>query len=82
MPYFEIKGQLVHVNIPTGRYIGQVRRTGARTWRTVTGNLQCLRRAMAKAVMAMERDDMRCRVLFVPTCGYYESSVVMEAKRS
>lgn len=81
MVLLEINGQRVHVNIPTGRYIGQVRRNGARNWRTVTGKLRCPKRAMVKAVMAMERYDKRCRVLFVPTLGYYEPNVVMEASR-
>lgn len=77
----EIGGQPVHVNVPSGYYIGQVRRIGCRNWRTVTKNLQCPKRAMSKAVMAMLRDDKRCRVLFVPRLGYYEPTVVMDAKR-
>jgi len=72
---------LVHINIPRGHYIGQVRRRGARRWRTVTGRRQRSETAMAAAVLAMGEDDKRARVLFIDASGYYEPNVTMECSR-
>lgn len=72
---------LVHINIPRGHYIGQVRRRGARRWRTVTGKCRSETAAMAKAAIAMGRDDKRARVLFIDNSGWYEPHVCMEAAR-
>ncbi len=72
---------LVHISIPRGHYLGQVRRRGARRWRTVTGKCRSETAAMAKAALSMGRDDKRARVLFIDNSGWYEPHVCMEASR-
>lgn len=72
---------LVHISIPRGHYIGQVRRRGAKRWRTVTGKCRSDTAAMAKAARAMDREDKRARVLFIDTSGWYEPHICMEAAR-
>jgi hypothetical protein len=72
---------LVHIHAPKGHYIGQVKRLWAKRWRTVTLNLLDAKTAMAIAVLRMDKEDSRARVLFVDTDGWYEPHVVMECKR-
>jgi len=71
----------IHINRPTGYYIGQVRRHGARRWKDVTGKLKTAERAMSLAAARM-KGYHRARALFIDTSGYYDPRVVMEAKRS
>lgn len=72
---------LVHIYAPPGYYLGQVRRTGAQRWQTVTGKCRSDTSAMAKAVTAMKAEHKRARVIWVTTCGYHAPTVVMEASR-
>jgi len=72
---------MIHINIPKGHYIGQVRKRGYKTWRSVSGECKTDTAAMALAVLAMTKDDIRARVLFVFDSGYYGDSVVMECRR-
>lgn len=69
----------VHIHAPEGHYVGQIRRDWERKWRTVTKDLLDLKTAMAIAVLRMDKDDKRARVLFV--ADWYEPVVVMECKR-
>ena len=71
----------IHINIPRGYYIGQVRRYGAKRWRTVTGHCKTDKGAMERAVASMQRDDKRARVLFIDRSGWYEPTICMEASR-
>lgn len=70
----------IHINRPSGYYIGQVRRYGARRWQGVTGKLKTAERALSLAASDMDGFH-RVRVLFIDTSGYYDPRVVMEAKR-
>lgn len=72
---------ILHIYAPPSYYLGQVRRTGAQKWRTVTGKSKSLSRAMCAAIKAMREDDKRARVLLCTTCGYLEPVVVMEAAK-
>ncbi len=71
----------VHINIPRGHYIGQVRSFGAKRWRDVTGKCKTEKAAMVRAVLAMSKNDKRARVLFIDSSGWYEPNIVMEANR-
>lgn len=71
---------LVHINIPRGYYIGQVRRRGARRWQTVTGKCKTAERAMSRAVNVMA-GYQRARCLFCDVDGWYGATVVLEASR-
>lgn len=71
----------LHINKPSGYFIGQVRKAGARNWETVTGRCRSSEAALAKALMAMRPSDKRARALFVDRNGWYESRVVLEAAR-
>lgn len=71
----------VHVCIPHGHYIGQVRGRGCRKWQTVTGRCTKSESALSAALRKMHWSDHRARALFVDDSPYYEPSVVMEAKR-
>lgn len=70
----------IHINRPTGGYIGQVRRPYARRWETVTGRCKTGEAAMAKAAKKMAGKN-RARVLFLDLYGWYAPVVVMECKR-
>ena len=72
---------LVHINAPAWYYIGQVRKCGARKWRTVTAECKTDRGAMERAVSAMKENDKRARVLWIVRNGWYEPNVVMECAR-
>ena len=72
---------LVHINRPSGHYIGQVRRRGHQRWETVTGRRRSPERAMAGAVMEMKEGHNRARVLFIDHSGWYEPHLCMEASR-
>lgn len=71
----------IHINIPTGHYIGQVRLVGHKKWETVTEQRDNPESAMAEAVLSMSPRHIRARVLFVDAGGYYEPNIVMECKR-
>ena len=71
----------IHINRPTGYYIGQTRRIGARRWSTVTGHCRSGEGALAAAVRTMRQDDKRARALFICDSGWYEPTIVMEAHR-
>lgn len=69
----------IHVCIPEGHYIGQLRTIGHRRWRTVTGRCRSLESAGSLAMKRMAYDDKRVRVLFVPTPpSYYDPNIVFE----
>jgi hypothetical protein len=70
----------LHVYIPRGHYIGQVRKYGHRRWNTVTGPCRTGESAMSKAGAKM-RGQHRARVLFIDGSGYHEPTLVMECKR-
>lgn len=70
----------VHINIPRGHYIGQVRRVGYQRWETITGKCKSAENAMSRATKQM-KGFFRARVLFIDGSGWYEPNIVMEAKR-
>jgi len=70
----------VHINIPRGHYIGQVRARGRRRWSTVTGACKTGEGAMASAAKQM-RGMHKSRVLFVDSSGWHEPTIVMECSR-
>jgi len=72
---------LVHIHVPKGHYIGQVRLYGHRKWQTVTEEWSNAEMAMSEAVLQMKQDHKRARVLFIDDSGWYEPTIVMEAKR-
>ena len=69
----------IHIHAPKGYYLGQVRRTWQRSWRTVTGEMAEAKTAMSIAVLKMEKDDNRARVIFLTP--YYDPNVVMECSK-
>jgi hypothetical protein len=71
----------VHIYAPSGDYIGQVRKYGARRWRTVTGKCRTDKGAMERAVASMQKNDKRARVLWIVRDGWYDPNVVMECAR-
>lgn len=71
---------MIHINIPRGYYIGQVRKHGYRLYETVTGHCKTPESAMAKAMLKM-KGMKRARVLFIDNSGWYEPHVTMEAFR-
>jgi hypothetical protein len=71
---------LIHINIPRGYYIGQVRAFGYRRWKTITGHCRTAEAAMSKATAKM-KGYHRARVLFIDNSGWYEPTIIMEAKR-
>lgn len=73
---------ILHICVPRGYYLGQVRGIGCRNWRSVTGRCRKPEAALSKAVAIMRRDDKRARVLFVDTGGWYGPNLVMEANRA
>lgn len=73
---------LVHINRPSGHYIGQVRKAGHRLWQTVTKH-ECQSPEVALGFVASNMAGMkRGRVLFIAECGYYEPNLIMEVKRA
>lgn len=70
----------IHINRPHGEYVGQVKRYGARTWRTVITTKNSARNAMAGAVKRMGAEDKRVRVLFC--AEWYDQVIVMEGYKS
>ena len=72
---------LVHVNIPKGFYLGQIRLRGHRLWETVTNPHDKPEPAMAGAVLKMTPEHKRARVIFVDDSGWYEPNQVMECTR-
>ena len=80
MSYLRIDGRLVHVNIPRGHYIGQIRLAGHRNWETVCKS-RSAERAMSRAVLKMGWNHKRSRVLFVDRSGWYGPTQVMECSR-
>ncbi len=72
---------MTHIHAPKGHYIGQVKRLWGKRWRNVTLDLLDSKTAMAIAVLRMNKDDNRARVIFVTEDGYYAPNVVMEATR-
>lgn len=71
----------IHIYAPAGYYLGQVRRRGARRWRTVTGRRKTMESAMAGATLKMHKHDLRARVLFCTVDGWHEPMVAMESKK-
>lgn len=72
----------LHIHAPPGKYIGQIRRVGCRTWRTVTRDHASAESAMSSTLDYMKYNDKRARVLFCDDSGYYEPNLVMELKRT
>ncbi len=72
---------IVHIHAPAGYYLGQVRRRGAKLWRTVTGKCTTDTGAMARAVQSMRADDKRARVIWCDRDGWYGPNIVMECAR-
>lgn len=72
-------GALCILRVP-GRYIGQVRPTRARRWRTVTGRCRTAEAALAKALL--RKGTARwARALWVDAGeGWYEPHVAMEIR--
>lgn len=82
-------GTKVHVNIPRGHYVGQVRLRGHKWWATVTfagtkkqRRFKTAESALAAAVRQMGKYHLRARALFIDSSGWYEPTVSMEAKRA
>lgn len=71
----------IHINRPAHHFIGQIRRYGHQRWETVTGKCKTHQAAMCKAINAMAADHNRARVLLIADCGYYEPTVVLEARK-
>lgn len=71
----------IHINQPSGHYIGQVRYIGGKKWDTVTGRCKSAESATAKAVLKMKKDHFRARALFIDDSGWYGPTIVMEVKR-
>lgn len=71
----------LHINIPRGHYIGQVRKMGVQRWDTVTGRCSSAESAMSRAALKMQ-SQYRARVLFIDASGWYAPNLIMEAKRS
>ena len=71
----------IHINRPSGHYLGQVRAWGDKLWTTATGRCKSGESALALAVRRMRPSHFRARVLFVDDGGWYEPNQVMEAKR-
>lgn len=69
----------LHVCIPRGYYIGQLRLVGCRRWRTVTGRCKSYQSALSAAARKMRYEDKRARVLFIDTSGWYEPTLIIEA---
>lgn len=72
---------LLQIHEPSGYFIGQVRKRGAKTWETVTGRCRSGEAALAKALLAMRPSDSRARALFVDRDDWYASRVFMEAAK-
>lgn len=70
----------VHINIPKGHYIGQVRKCGYRRFETVTQECETMERALSLAGERM-KGQHRLRVLFIDDSGYYEPHVCFEGSR-
>ena len=70
----------IHIYVPLGDYVGQVRERGYRNWKTVTGNCKTAESAMSKAALKMDGMS-RGRVLFIIRSGYYAPQVSMEWRR-
>lgn len=73
--------RILHIHAPSGYYLGQVKRLWEKRWRTVTLELTEAKTAMAIAVLRMEKEDSRARVIFCTHDGYYDPNVVMELKK-
>lgn len=71
---------IVHINRPSGHFIGQIRKPYARRWQTVTGRCKSAGSAMGRAVERMHSVD-HARVLFIDDSGWYEPHHVIEASR-
>lgn len=73
--------ELVHILIPKGHYIGQVREAGHRLWTQTTA--ECKTAEEALSLLAVHMPGMkRGRVLFIDQSGYYEPHIVMEVNRT
>jgi hypothetical protein len=83
MPVYDAAGvtPYVHILRPRGHYIGQVRRSGHRLWKTITGPRRSARHALAAAVLK-GKGMKRARVLFIDSSPWYDPHVVMEARLS
>jgi hypothetical protein len=68
---------LIHINIPRGYYIGQVRPFGFRTFSTVTKKCKSPEMALSRLAPFM-KNMKRGRVLFIDDSGWYEPHQVME----
>jgi len=70
----------LHICVPRGHYIGQLRGVGCRRWRTVTGKCRSSRTALMRAVAKAGREDKRARTLFIDHSGWYEPNICASAK--
>ena len=70
----------IHLNVPRGHYIGQVRAYGHQYFRTVTGRCKSIEGAMSRATAKM-KGFHRARVLFIDNSGWYDPQICIEAKR-
>ena len=71
----------IHIHQPKGRYLGQIRKKGYRSWRTVVRTRISAQRALSVAVTKMEDSDVQARVIFCTDDGWYEPNLLMEATR-
>jgi len=70
----------IHINRPTGHYIGQVRAYGRQKWKTITEECSTMEHALACAAEWMHTQH-RLRVLFIDDSGYYEPNIIFEGSR-
>ena len=71
----------IHLNIPKGHYIGQVRRYGHHYWTTVTGRCKKPENALTRAVQKMGERHNRARALFIDHSGWYSPTISLEANK-
>jgi hypothetical protein len=68
----------IHINHPTGIYVSQVHRRGARMWESV-GKHKSAKAAAVRAVSAMTDHHNRARVIFC--AEWYDPTLVMEIRK-
>jgi hypothetical protein len=70
----------IHINQPSGYYIGQVSDYSSSKYKTVTGKCKAAESAMSKAVLKMGNSNY-ARVMFLDSDGRYAPTLIMECKR-
>ncbi len=72
----------IHILRTPGRYVGQLRMRGARTWKSVTGKCATSAGAMRGTARHFTGNYHRFRIVFVPSGdSYYGPHVVFEGRR-